>query len=413
MFSFLNTYFGLKGVVFVCGVAIAATFAVVLRTCVSNGANCFLSLILVLMATNASSFHFHSRPHVFTWLFLAITMHVLARDVSHPTGQIWWLVPLTAVWANLHGGYAVVFAVLGIFIVGSALEEGYRSPRVIRYTMLAAGCGIGSLLNPFGYNLPLETARYLHNSNIQNTIQEFAAPDFRTESQMYFMGLLFAGLAVAGLLLTKRRYTQTLLLVAFGYLALTSIRHIPIYAIVAVPVIVWELSSRWSEWVRHQPPKSTAAILDGMSLAARERTLPISIWSVAALSAILIFSAQSSWPKDFPIDRFPTAIVARRSASLASSRVFTTDQWADYLMFKNPAQRVFLDDRGLYDPRIIADAHTLMDAGPGWQQLIDKYQISAVLVPTGTSLASALTDDRHWTLADQDSNSRLFQMAMP
>jgi len=413
MFSFLNMYFGLKGVVFVCGVAIAATFAVVLRTCITTGANCFLSLIFVLMATNASSFHFHARPHVFTWLFLAISMHVLARDVSHPTGQIWWLVPLTAVWANLHGGYAVVFAVLGIFVAGSAFEEGYRSPRVIRYTMLAAGCGMASLLNPFGYNLPLETLRYLHDSNIQNSIQEFAAPDFRTESQMYFMGLLFAGLAVAGLLVTKRRYTQTLLLIAFGYLALTSVRHIPIYAIVAVPVIVRELSSIWSEWVGRQPPKSTAAVLDEMSLAANDRMLPISLWSLAGLSAILVFSARSSWPKDFPSDRFPTEIAARDSARLASSRLFTTDQWADYLMFKNPAQRVFLDDRSLYDPKIIADAHTLMDAGPGWKQLIDKYQIGSVLVPVETSLASALTEDRHWTLTDQNSNSRLFQIVVP
>ncbi len=412
VFSFLNSHFGLKGVVFVCGVAIAAALTVVLRTCIVTGANSFMALIAVLVAANATSFHFHSRPHVFTWLFLAIAMHVLATDAIKTTRQIWWLVPLTALWANLHGGYAVMFAVLAIFIAGAALEEGYRSLRTLRYIRLAAACGVASLLNPFGYKLHLETLSYLQNSTIRNTIQEFAAPDFRTEPQMYFMLLLFAGLAVSGLLLAKRRYTQALLVFAFGYLALTSIRHIPIYVIVAIPMLVGELSAQLNSWVVHQPRKSISAILHGMSLAAGERMQRISLWSVVALAAILILPAESSWPKDFPADRFPVEIAKRQKAQLAASRLFTTDQWADYLMFKNPAQRVFLDDRSLYDSQIVADALTLIDAGTGWRKLIEKYQLNAALVPIGTPLANALADDSRWTIVDQDDKRRLFQMAV-
>jgi len=410
VFAFLNAHFGLKAVVFVSGVAIAAALTVVLRTCILCGANSFMAVIAVLLATNASSFHFHSRPHVFTWLFLAIMMQILARDAMERTRNIWWLVPLTALWANLHGGYAVVFAVLGIVIVGAGFEEGYRSPRVLRYTGVAAACLLSSMLNPFGYRLHLETLRYLRDSNIQNTIQEFAAPDFRSEPQMYFMLLLFAGLLTSGLLLTKRRYTEALLVVAFGYLALKSLRHIPIYAIVAIPFIVVELSARFNVWVVHQPRNSTVAILQSMSLAARERMLPVSVWSAVALAAMLWLPADSSWPKDFPADRFPVAIASRNQAALAASRLYTTDQWADYLMFKNPAQRVFLDDRSLYDRQIIADALTLMDAGSGWKKLVDKYQINAALLPAETPLANALASDSNWTLVDQDDKRRLFQL---
>jgi len=116
----------------------------------------------------------------------------------------------------------------------------------------------------------------------------------------------------------------------------------------------------------------------------------------------------SSWPQDFSNDRFPVAIAARHSRELAESRVFTTDQWADYLMFKNPAQRVFLDDRALYDPGIISDALTMMDAAPGWRKAIEKYQINAVLCPVGTALGSQLAEDNRWKLIDKDDTHLFF-----
>ncbi|MBI4911090.1 MAG: hypothetical protein HY820_46205 [Acidobacteria bacterium] len=410
IFSILNTRFGLKGVVFLCGVTIAVALTVLLRTCVATGANTFVSLIALLMATSASSVHFHSRPHVFTWLFLAIALHVLTMDAIRPGRRIWWLVPLTALWTNLHGGYAVLFPVIGIFLAGTALEYGYRSPRVLRYAGLAAACGVSSLINPFGYQLHVDTIHYLRSATVRNGNQEFLAPTFRTEPELCFMVLLFAGLALCGLLLARRRWTPALLMAAFGYLALTSVRHIPIYALVAIPVIAAEITAQISGWLEAQPRNSTPAILRDMSLAARERMLPLSVWSLVALGVILVWPSTSGWPKDFPADRFPVEIAARQSGQLAASRLYTTDQWADYLMYKNPAQRVFVDDRSFYDAQIISDALTLMDAGKGWRQLIDKYQVNAVLVPAGSALANVLAEDRRWILADQDAQRRLFKM---
>ena len=94
---------------------------------------------------------------------------------------------------------------------------------------------------------------------------------------------------------------------------------------------------------------------------------------------------------------------------LAEARLFTTDQWADYLMFKNPAQRVFVDDRAMYDPQIIADALVIMDAAPGWRKAIDKYRINAVLCPAGTGISGQLEEDRAWKLVDSDETHMLFR----
>jgi hypothetical protein len=409
-FSFLNSHVGLRGVVFLTGIAIAATLLVLLRTCLVMGANSVIALISVLMTANASSFHYLARPHVFTWLFLAISAHLVARDAPRPDRWVWILVPLTILWTNLHGGFAVLLAFLAIVTAGAILEQGLRSPRVARYAALTAACGIASLVNPFGYRLHLETLRYLGNKTILNTIQEFQAPTFRSEPQMYFMVLLFAGLAVCSSLIARKRFVEPLLILAFAYLAMTSVRHVPIFAIVAAPLTAVELTRHWNAWISGRSKKSIAAVLQDVSLTLRDRMRPAGLWSVIGLSAFYLLPSASSWPQEFSSEKFPVGVAGRYSAELAASRLFTTDQWADYLMFKNPAQRVFLDDRALYDDQIIFDALTIMNCLPGWREKLAMYGIDAVLCPAGTALGGELAEDKRWKLIDDDHQHLLFRL---
>jgi len=117
----------------------------------------------------------------------------------------------------------------------------------------------------------------------------------------------------------------------------------------------------------------------------------------------------SSWPRDFSNDRFPVEIARRHSAELATTRLFTTDQWADYLMFRNPAQRDFLDDRVLFDQAIIADALKIMDTEEGWRDALARYDIDAVLCPPSAPLGSALLHESRWKLVDKDNGQVLFR----
>ena len=82
LFAQLNHAFGLKGVVFVCGIAIAALIVVLLRTMMAAGADVLLSVLVALLASNALLIHYHARPHLFTLLFLAVTAGIVTRDRS-------------------------------------------------------------------------------------------------------------------------------------------------------------------------------------------------------------------------------------------------------------------------------------------------------------------------------------------
>jgi hypothetical protein len=54
-----------------------------------SGGNLFLALAAALLANGASSVHFLARPHVFTFLLLAISLWLLARDRRTPDGLVW------------------------------------------------------------------------------------------------------------------------------------------------------------------------------------------------------------------------------------------------------------------------------------------------------------------------------------
>jgi hypothetical protein len=412
VFAALNRGFGLKGVVFVCGVMIAALIAVLLRSMISAGADIFLSVMLALIASNALALHYHARPHLFTLLFLALTAWMLAADRVENRKWIWLLVPLAAVWANLHPGFAILFAYLGLVVLGCALEwwsgAGSRAA-VLRYTGLTAACALATLANPFGIKLHFEVLSYLRSRGLMDLFQDMQPPTFRTAPQMYYMAFLFTGLAIAGVLLSRKKFADALPIFAFAYSSLISVRHSTVFVIIAAPLIARELSAVWRNWVAGQPRNSSGRILDDLSQQRAASLSRNSIWALAGLAAIFLWSPASSWPTDFDPESFPVEMAARH-AELASSRLFATEQWADYLLYRNyPRQKVFYDDRSFYGEKMFRPVASLLDGKPGWNDFLDKYNTELVLIESKSTLSKLLSESAGWTLVDRDKTAVLFR----
>ena len=411
LFAQLNHMFGLKGIVFFCGIAIAALIVVLLRTMMTAGADVLLSIVTALLASNALLIHYHARPHLFTLLFLAITAAIITKDRLHHTRWIWLLPLLTAVWVNLHPGFTVLFAYLGVLVIGSLLEGASASAK--RYAWLTLACAAATLANPFGYKLHLDVFSYLHGNGTTEFIQEFQAPTFRTQPQVFYMGFLLAGLALCGLYLSRRRFVEPLLLIGTGYASLTAIRHSTIFVVLAAPIIAAELSHYWQSWVASQPRASAARILDGLSSEKRAAFSRSSVWIVAGLLAIFFWSPQELWPTSFDKKMFPVEL-ASRHPELATARLFTPDQWADYLLYANyPRQKVFYDDRAFYGVKLYGEVNALLSAQPGSPATLDRYQITSVLIQSKSPLSALLRESPAWQVIDQDSTAELFSYVGP
>ena len=91
-----------------------------------------------------------------------------------------------------------------------------------------------------------------------------------------------------------------------------------------------------------------------------------------------------AWPRDFPTEMFPTAMIHAHEQEILRSRVLTTDQWADYLIYLHPEQKVFVDGRSdFYGPEIGNQFLHLMAGAPGWQEVIEKYRFNFSADPCG------------------------------
>src|SRR5260370_30534422 len=111
----------------------------------------------------------------------------------------------------------------------------------------------------------------------------------------------------------------------------------------------------------------------------------------------------------FPERIFPVQAVERNLEQLtptaAMPRVLTSDQWADYLIFRlYPQQRVFFDGRSdFYGAAIGSDYRKLLSGESPWRELLDRYQFDLALLPHDWALDTALERNPDCRLVYRDS----------
>jgi hypothetical protein len=411
VFGWLERVAGLKGVVLFTGVVLAAFATTLIRRMVWRGVHLFVALGVALLSVGSASIHFLARPHIFTLLFLSIAVWMVESDREKQSNRIWLLVPLTIVWTNLHGGFLALIALLGLCAVGTALEAfsvkeawgGLWWRSAARYTALAAACAAASLVNPYGYHLHTHMLAYLRSDWIKTVIQEFMSPSFRDENMMQFEALLIIGLIAAGGMIRRKAIVEALWIVFFAHLALASVRHVPVYATVVAPVVAYEVAGWWKAWSRGAVRKSLPAIFNQLAADWAPAFRRTSLWPCAVVTGLVLSGAPIRWPKDFPEINFPTQIVHDHASQILASRVLTTDQWADYLIYVDPKQKVFVDGRSdFYGPELGNPYLRLINGGPDWRDLVKKYDFNLVLLPKDLALVQLLETQPEWRVTAQD-----------
>ena len=389
IFALLHRWGGLYAAAAFSAALVALPVSIAFARTVREGAGEVAGLALALLAAAASSVHCLARPHLFTYALLPAALWLLESDRRNPGRRVWALVPLTAVWANLHGGFAAWLAALGIQAAGEAISGSGRARRICA---LAAACTLATVLNPYGIGLHRHIAGYLTSSWIRDAVEEFQAPRFRSEPALAFMALLFLGLMAAPKLAARREYGTAGMLLFWAQASLGSVRHIPIFAAVAAPAI----GSAWGERLRRFTGDGPGGGPRPFSLAATGAAALLLIWCGAA-------------PTRFPESRFPVAAAERCEDVLRGRRVLTSDQWADYLIYRFPGQKVFLDGRtDFYGRDLTREYATLMLLEPGWSEALRRHGFEVALLPANWPLNEILDRDPGWRRVHRDARAGVF-----
>ncbi|HZP80100.1 MAG TPA: hypothetical protein VFB21_00555, partial [Chthonomonadaceae bacterium] len=175
---------GFAGVWLLQATLVCATFALLFARLLreTEGAPLTGFLLAVGAALVASAF-FQPRPHLFSYLFLVLTVGLVSSVRRQETDgrRLWGLVPLFALWANLHAGVLVGVAVLALFALGDALEGALLTARddparqdrlrqAGRLGLVAAACGAATLATPYGPKLYHNFGATLSNQTAMNSV---------------------------------------------------------------------------------------------------------------------------------------------------------------------------------------------------------------------------------------------------
>ncbi|HEY3741615.1 MAG TPA: hypothetical protein VGL53_17305, partial [Bryobacteraceae bacterium] len=223
---------------------------------------------------------------------------------------------------------------------------------------------------------------------------------------------LFVGILAAAGLIGRKRITEALWIFGFGHMALQSVRHVTIFAAVTAPFIAVELTRWWNSAFANSAKKSIAGIFNQMAADLTPSFNRTTFWlPLALVGALFLPVGLGHWPSDYPKEMFPVDLIHKRQQMLAESRLLTTDQWGDYLIYLNyPKQRVFVDGRSdFYGPEVGNQYLQLLQGQYQWKSLLEKHGFDHVLAPLDWPLASLLKSDPDWKLLDDTGKAVLFE----
>jgi hypothetical protein len=435
IWAWLTSYGGLTALVIFAALLLSLTYALVFRLA-RRHANPVVALAVTMAGAAASAMHWFARPHLITLLFTVLFYMALER-VREGRSRIRGipylaLLPVaTVLWTNLHGAFFVGAILIGAYFGGEVLrmvfavlpEDRATARRAARnYGLSMVGCLAASLVNPYGYRLHQHIVRYLQDPYQMDHIIEFFSPNFHHPMAIFFEVLLLASVGAVVRSLSKGEFIQPLLIGAWAHAALLSVRNIPIFCIVAAPAVaaaVSDLLGRIPNWNTVAWLRQGAARLNGVLRETAEtdsigRWHPVSALAALAMAALMFApNPPAKFHAEFDPKMFPAGAVEKLRAT-PSARIFSYDQWGDYLIYRLfPQTRVFVDGRsdfygGEFGKKVLDAQHVRS----GWEKTLNDYAIDTVLLPSSVPLTGALKESSRWRLVYDDGVALIFRAAV-
>lgn len=85
----------------------------------------YVAGIVTVLGAIASVSSWGVRPQMISLLLATVFLLLLERSDRYPR-NLWWMVPLTIVWVNLHAGYALGIALIALFLLGARLISYFK-----------------------------------------------------------------------------------------------------------------------------------------------------------------------------------------------------------------------------------------------------------------------------------------------
>lgn len=405
--------FGLTGIVIFFSFIISAVYFIFFKIIRTYTGNILAAILVAILAIAASQIHWLARPHIFSMLLIVIWYYLLDMYQYRDRDYLYLMPLIMLLWANLHGGFMSGFILLGIYFAGNfmksissaGVEKLEHRKKVVRLGLITLFCLAATLVNPYGYHILLFPFKLTSDKFIMDNVSEFISPNFH--EPMPFTCLLLLIIAVFSVSKKALNIIEVMLMLLFTYMALYSARYIPIFAIIAAPVLV-----KQTEFVMMQSRVKVMDFID--KRASRIKSVDASatgyIWPAAAVILIVILAAGGKIKFGFDEKIKAVAAVEFLKKEPLKGNMFNNDEFGDYIIYAAwPEYKVFFDGRSdMYGAERMKEYFKITRIETGWEDVLKKYDINWIIYNDKSTLSQFLLQRDDWKLIYADKVANIF-----
>lgn len=398
------------------------------------------------------------RPYAFTYPLLAVGLVLLARGRAGSTRALLWLIPLCAVWTNLHQGVLAFVCLILACAAGDALTaagrrraetltapdllteagreraqrdetdpNGWRGRAARARLMLGAAtaCAGAALLSPYGWGVYRSVFVTLRDHQLMANVTEWNPISVLPPSQLPPF-VLVAVIAFGALALSPRRNLADLFMLAGLFAeALLHARNTALFAVGGTLIAAPHIEAVLGELRRRLPPgsRTRAPLLTAFALLCVAGAALACLAGLRRAAGPLGLSPEGIGEAVARVPTYPAAACAFLDAEGFPSnlRLLNNFEVGGYLLWRLPREPVFIDGRlDIYAGRTFDDMLVLSraPASPAGAALVQKYDFDCVLT-TSRLQARAFAANPQWQLVYADPpgsrspHARLFLRRRP
>ncbi len=376
--ALMENGFGLAGVAWLAGIVVLATTLAVFLVA-RQYADPLPAVVVTLLVVLATSSNLVPRPQVVSYLLILVVTHVWLRTGADLRPR-WWLVPLTWVWACLHGMWPLGVLIGLVAVAGIALDHRSRlrelRPVLLRLVAIPVLSLVLAGVTPVG---PRLYGAVLLVGGRGKFHGEWAATDFRAHDAAAAAILIVVTLLVwiRGGKQERPGWLPVLILLLAAAWTAYAVRTVPVGAVMVVPLVAAALQTLVGS--SRPAPRRERRVLVGVAVAV-----------VAVLTAVVPFTAERpatvpSWLNP-ALDRLPDG-----------TTVQATDLMGGYLMWRHPELNPVIDGYSdAYTTKHLEEQVDQLMLSRGWDKTLRRNEVRYALLPTRSRLAYALTTLVGW-----------------
>jgi hypothetical protein len=377
-----------------------------------------LKAFVILLAVATTSVYWSARPQIISFALTGATIFILEQARGGKVKTLWFLPLLMILWVNSHGGFAIGFIFLALYLISDVLDlivemiDNHGNTQELwlghrQYILTGLFVGLVSVaaisINPHGPSMVLYPFKTISIEALQNYIAEWQTPNFHGRETWPFLTMFFLTWISMAFTKEKLHAVDILVPLGIGYMSLTAARNISLFGLAVLPVLYRHLNSVVENILLRRKPSED--LPEG--LTRKLNWLLLVLFLVAAGLKIT-----SELPDEVNQERIAEQLPLEAFDQLEqggySGQLFNSYNWGGYVIWRlYPSYYSFVDGRtDLFGDEILDQYFKIWLAEPGWEEELQRWGINLALVEPHAPIVHALKGIG-WVAQFEDSDSVL------